>query len=203
METTMNTDTRISQYVQGRQAFAILTGEIDKDAQKAALVDGYKALHSLRADNMSIRDIQAATGLSKGKVEKDCRAAEILVLFPKVDPVTVVKACNVATAAQLRKATADAKTAAKGLAAIVSEHNKTRREEDAAKRAARPNDGTPKDDEKPTKAPKAPAKTATADDVVAFIMAAPFTAAEFSKIENAARIMRQNKDKAEAAVKTA
>jgi hypothetical protein len=204
----MTADTRISQYVQGRQAFAILTGEIDKDAQKAALVDGYKALHSLRADNVSIRQVQDMTGLSKGKVERDCRAAELIVLFPKVDPVTVVKACNIATAAQLRKATEDAKTAGKGLATIVSDYNKKRREEDAAKRSARPNDGTTEAPEVPEvpevpEGPKAPAKTATAADLVAFIMAAPFSAAEFAKIENAARLMKQNKEKAEAAVETA
>jgi len=134
-------DNRIAQYLQGRQAFAILTGEIDREAQKAAIRDGYKALHSLRADNMSIRDIQAATGLSKGKVEKDCRAAEYMTLFPKIDPVTVVKACNVGTASQLRKATADAKTAAKGLAGIVSDANKEAREKRAARTAGDPEKG--------------------------------------------------------------
>ena len=150
-------DNRISQYLQGRQAFAILTGEIDREAQKAAIRDGYKALHSLRADNMSIRDIMAATGLSKGKVEKDTRAAEYMTLFPKVDPVVVVKACNVGTAAQLRKATADAKTAAKGLAGIVSDANAEARE----KRAARGSVSQVEKGEKVSKGEKDPRRTVT------------------------------------------
>ena len=132
----MNTDSRIAEYVQGRAAFDVLTGQIDKAAQKATLISGYKALHSLATEGMSIRDIMAAAGLSKGKVERDVRAAKVIATFPKVDPVTVVKACNVATAAQIAKATKDAKGAGKALGELVKADN-------AKKRAARPN-GDPK-----------------------------------------------------------
>lgn len=133
------TDSRIAEYVQGRAAFDVLTGQIDKDAQKATLVSGYKALHSLSTDGMSIRDIMAATGLSKGKVERDVRAAGIIATLPKVDPVTAIKACNIATAAQITKATKDAKSAGKELGELVKKDN-------AKKRAARPKDDpkTPK-----------------------------------------------------------
>ena len=127
------TDSRIAEYVKGRAAFAVLTGQIDKAAHKATLVSGYKALHGLSTDGMSLRDIMAATGLSKGKVERDVRAARIIATLPKVDPVTAVKACNVATAAQIAKATKDTKAAGKALGELVKADN-------AKKRAARPKD---------------------------------------------------------------
>jgi len=129
----MSNDTRIAEYVEGRNAFARLTGQIDKAAEKATLVSGYKALHGLSTDGMSIRDIMAATGLTKGKVERDVRAAKVIATLPKVDPVTVVKACNVATATQIANATKDAKGAGKALGELVKADN-------AKKRAARPKD---------------------------------------------------------------
>ena len=129
----MSTDNRIAEYVEGRNAFARLTGQIDKAAEKATLVSGYKALNSLASEGMSIRDIMAATGLSKGKVERDVRAAKVIATFPKVDPVTAIKACNIGTAAQIAKATKDAKAAGKALGELVKADN-------AKKRAARPKD---------------------------------------------------------------
>lgn len=173
-------DTRISQYLAARQAFGILTGAIDKDEQLAALRTGYAALASLKADGMSIRDIVAASGLSKGKVERDLRAADIMAAHPKVDPVTVVKACNIATATQLRKATATAKGVGGRLAELVREANK-------ASRAARGRtlEQTDKDD-KTVGAPRAPRASVTAADVVRFITRSAFTPEELDKIAQTA-----------------
>lgn len=132
----MNTDSRVAEFMAGRTAGQDLTGQMDKDAKKAELVKGYRALHSLTVDEWSLRDISAATGLSKTKVERDVRAARIIATLPKVDPVTAVKACNIATAAQIRNATKDAKGAGKALGELVKADN-------AKKRAPRPN-GDPK-----------------------------------------------------------
>ena len=130
---SMTTDSRIADFMAGRTAGLDLTGQMNKEAKKADLVKGYQALHSLTTDGWVIRDIMKATGLSKGKVERDVRVARIIATLPKVDPVTAIKACNVASAAQIAKATKDAAKAGKALGELVKADN-------AKKRAARPKD---------------------------------------------------------------
>lgn len=170
-------DTRVSLYLTGRQAFAILTGEIDKDAQKTALVDGYKALASL-ADDMSIRDIVSASGLSKGKVERDVRAARLIVDLPKVDAVLIVKACNAdgATAAALAKATADKAKARAGLKAILDKANEKAREGRKARNAGGTTDSNDPKGPKAPKGPQSPAKVVTLESLPEWIASRTLTA---------------------------
>ena len=163
-------DTRVTQYLAGRQAFAFLTGTVDKAAQKVALVDGYKALASL-ADDMSLREIVAAAGLSKGKVERDVRAARLIVDLPKVDAVLIVKACNAdgATAAALAKATADKAKARAGLKAILDKANEKARESRAARNAGGTDASNDPKAPKAPKGPQSPAKVVTLESLPAWL----------------------------------
>ena len=129
----MTNDSRVAEFMAGRVAGEDLTGQMNKEAKKAQLVKGYQALHSLTVDKWTLRDLAAATGLSKSKLERDVRAAKIIATLPKVDPVTAVKACNIAGAAAITKATKDAKSAGKALGELVKADN-------AKKREARPKD---------------------------------------------------------------
>lgn len=127
-----HTDNRITSYLAGKGAFARLTGQINKEEEKATLVKGYQDLHSIYSEEgQTLQTIADAAGVSQSKVERDVRAALIISTMPKVDPVTAVKAANVANATQIKKATKDPKKAGKALGELVKADN-------AKKRAARP-----------------------------------------------------------------
>ena len=99
----MTTNTFADRYASGLKAFAVLTGELDRNGLKEAIRDGFAALLEW-SEKTSGRDIARASGRSANAVARDIRAARFMAEHPKADPVSVVKACNVLTAAQVAKA---------------------------------------------------------------------------------------------------
>ena len=90
-------------YAAGVKAFAVLTGELDKQSLKDAVRDGFAALLEW-SEKTSGREISKTSGRSVNQVARDIRAARFMADHPKADPVATVKACNVLTAAQVAKA---------------------------------------------------------------------------------------------------
>jgi hypothetical protein len=99
----MTTNTYADRYASGLKAFAVLTGELDRNGLKDAIRDGFAALLEW-SEKTSGRDIARTSGRSANAVARDIRAARFMAEHPKADPVSVVKACNVLTAAQVAKA---------------------------------------------------------------------------------------------------
>jgi hypothetical protein len=94
----------VNTYTSALKAFDMLTGKLDKEALKAQLRDGLVAVAAASDSGLSIRTIEAATGISKSKVERDIRAGKILASFPKASPVAIKEACDVLTATEVAKA---------------------------------------------------------------------------------------------------
>ena len=184
--------TQLETYLAGRDAFRVLSGDIDKDALKRSLLDGYAAVVMLADNGKSLSDIAAMhRDLSKSKVERDVRAGRTIATLPKVDPVLIVKACNAkeGTAKAINAAIAADKPAA-ALRAIVDGSNKTRRE-------ARP-EGNDKGEkaEKEEKAPKTPGRATTYKEVRAWIARQSWTAEEWADLATYAAHQAQEMRKA-------
>lgn len=182
--------TQLETYLAGRDAFRVLSGDIDKDALKRSLLDGYAAVVMLADNGKSLADIAAMhRDLSKSKVERDVRAGRTIAALPKVDPVLIVKACNVGKAAQISAAIAAEKPAA-ALREIVDGNNKERR-------GARP-EGNEKGEkgEKGEKAPKTPGRTTTYKEVRAWIARQSWTADEWADLATYATHQAQEMRKA-------
>ena len=90
-------------YAAGVKAFAVLTGELDKQSLKDAVRDGFAALLEW-SERTSGHEISRASGRSVNQVARDIRAARFMADHPKADPVATVKACNVLTAGEVAKA---------------------------------------------------------------------------------------------------
>lgn len=156
--------TQLETYLAGRDAFRVLSGDIDKDALKKALIDGYAAVVMLADNGKSLAEIAGMhRDLSKSKVERDVRAGRTIAALPKVDPVLIVKACNVGTAAQVKDAIASEKPAA-ALRDIVEGSNGERR-----KRAARGAADQSEKTEKGPKTEKQPKRVVTLDTLPQWI----------------------------------
>ena len=94
-----------TRFTDGIRAFALLTGDIDKDQEKAKIRDGYAALLEWTASGVTLTDIATKIGRSKNQLTRDNTAAETLARFPKGDAVVIVKACNALTKTEAEKCT--------------------------------------------------------------------------------------------------